>query len=48
MGVRVIEIPITIREKRRPSVHLFKRVPKVLKDLGRLVYVIRFKKDKDD
>ncbi len=45
MGVRVIEIPITIREKRRPSVHLFKRVPKVLKDLARLVYVIRFKKD---
>jgi glycosyltransferase involved in cell wall biosynthesis len=44
MGVRVIEIPITIREKRRPSVHLFKRVPKVLKDLTRLVYVIRFKK----
>ncbi len=45
MGVRVVEIPITIREKRRPSVHLFKRVPKVLKDLARLVYVIRFKKD---
>jgi hypothetical protein len=45
MGVRVVEIPITIREKRRPSVHLFKRVPKVLKDLSRLVYTIRFKGD---
>lgn len=45
MGVRVVEIPITIREKRRPSVHLFKRVPKVLKDLSRLVYAIRVKGD---
>jgi glycosyltransferase involved in cell wall biosynthesis len=44
MGVRVVEIPITIREKRKPSVHLFKRVPKVIKDLARLVYAIRFKK----
>jgi glycosyltransferase involved in cell wall biosynthesis len=45
MGIDTLEIPITIREKRRPSVHLFKRVPKVLKDLARLVYVIRFKGD---
>jgi glycosyltransferase involved in cell wall biosynthesis len=43
MGVSVVEVPVTIREKRRPSVHLFKRVPKVLKDLSRLVYTIRIK-----
>ncbi len=43
MGVNVVEVPVTIKEKRRPSVHLFKRVPKVLKDLTRLVYTIRFK-----
>jgi glycosyltransferase involved in cell wall biosynthesis len=45
MGVPVVEVPITIREKRRPSVHLFKRVPKVIKDLSRLIYTIRFKGD---
>ncbi|MSQ83010.1 MAG: glycosyltransferase [Myxococcales bacterium] len=39
--VRVTEIPITIHEKRPPSIHLFKRVPNVLKNLARLVYVIR-------
>src|SRR5581483_3590806 len=44
VGVRVVEIPITIREKRKPSVHLFKRVPKVIKDLARLVYAIRVKR----
>lgn len=43
MGVNVVEVPVTIKEKRRPSVHLMKRVPKVLKDLTRLVYTIRFK-----
>lgn len=40
-GKRVIEIPIHIVEKRPPSVHLFKRVPKVLRDIARLTYVIR-------
>ncbi|MBM4342632.1 MAG: glycosyltransferase [Deltaproteobacteria bacterium] len=39
--VRVTEIPIIIHEKRPPSIHLFKRVPNVLKNLARLVYVIR-------
>jgi glycosyltransferase involved in cell wall biosynthesis len=42
MGVRVQEIPVSIREKRRPSVHLFRRVPNVLGNLMRLVWVIRF------
>lgn len=39
--VRVMEIPIQIAEKRPPSIHLFRRVPNVLKNLARLVYVIR-------
>ncbi len=39
--VRVVEIPIQIAEKRPPSIHLFKRVPNVLKNLVRLAYVIR-------
>jgi glycosyltransferase involved in cell wall biosynthesis len=43
MGVDVKEIPVSIREKRRPSVHLFRRVPKVLSLLGRLVWVMRVK-----
>ncbi|MBI5610098.1 MAG: glycosyltransferase [Deltaproteobacteria bacterium] len=41
--VRVTEIPIRIHEKRPPSIHLFKRVPNVLKGLGRLFVVIRIK-----
>jgi hypothetical protein len=41
MDLRITEIPVSIEEKRRPSVHLFRRVPNVLKNLGRLVWVIR-------
>lgn len=41
--VRVTEIPIRIHEKRPPSIHLFKRVPNVLKNLGKLFIVIRIK-----
>ena len=41
MGLQVIEIPIQLHEKRQPSVHLFKRVPSVLKNVSKLVYVIR-------
>ena len=40
-GVRVAEIPITIVEKRPPSVDLVRRVPAVIKGLGRLVAAIR-------
>jgi glycosyltransferase involved in cell wall biosynthesis len=39
--VRVVEIPIHIVEKRPPSVNLFKRVPKVLRDVAKLTWVIR-------
>jgi glycosyltransferase involved in cell wall biosynthesis len=42
-GKRVQEIPIRIVEKRPPSIKLFKRVPKVLKDIARLTYIIRAK-----
>jgi glycosyltransferase involved in cell wall biosynthesis len=45
MGVRVVEIPVAIKEKRRPSVHLFKRVPNVLKNMVRLFWIIRVKGD---
>jgi glycosyltransferase involved in cell wall biosynthesis len=42
-GKRVQEIPIRIVEKRPPSINLFKRVPKVLRDIARLTYMIRVK-----
>ena len=42
-GLRVVEIPVHIVEKRPPSVNLFKRVPKVLRDMARLTYAIRVK-----
>jgi glycosyltransferase involved in cell wall biosynthesis len=41
--VRVTEIPIIIHEKRPPSIHLFKRVPNVLKNLVKLFYVVRIR-----
>ncbi|CAM4511312.1 MULTISPECIES: glycosyltransferase family 2 protein [Corallococcus] len=40
-GLNVMEIPIQLHEKRQPSIHLFKRVPNVLKNVGKLFYVIR-------
>ncbi|MCP4674909.1 MAG: glycosyltransferase family 2 protein [Deltaproteobacteria bacterium] len=39
---RVTEIPVNIVEKRPPSVDLVRRVPAVLKGLGRLFLAIRF------
>ena len=41
MNFRMTEIPVHVAEKRQPSVHLFRRVPHVLTNLGRLVWVIR-------
>jgi glycosyltransferase involved in cell wall biosynthesis len=40
-GKRVVEIPIALEEKRPPSIALLKRVPNVLKQVGRLVWVLR-------
>lgn len=42
-GLRIQEIPIELEEQRSPPINLVKRVPRVLKDLGKLVYVIRVK-----
>jgi glycosyltransferase involved in cell wall biosynthesis len=44
-GLRVLEIPIQLHEKRQPTVRLFRRVPNVLKNVARLVYVIRVRGD---
>ena len=41
--LKVREIPIQLMEKRQPSIHLFRRVPNVLKQVARLVYVIRLR-----
>jgi glycosyltransferase involved in cell wall biosynthesis len=42
-SVRIQEIPVRVLEKRPPSIHLFRRVPNVLKGIARLVVAIRFK-----
>jgi glycosyltransferase involved in cell wall biosynthesis len=42
-GIRIREIPVRVLEKRPPSVHLFKRVPRVMADLSRLFMAIRVK-----
>jgi hypothetical protein len=42
-GVRIREIPVRILEKRPPSINLFKRVPNVLKNVGKLFVAIRIK-----
>ena len=41
-GLRVIEIPIRLHEKRPPAINLIKRVPNVLKGMAKLTHVIRF------
>ncbi len=42
-SVRIREIPVRVLEKRPPSIHLFRRVPNVLKGIARLVVAIRIK-----
>ena len=42
-GKQVIEIPVTLAEKRPPSIALFKRVPNVLRQILRLFWVLRVK-----
>ena len=39
-GLRVSEIPVTIEEKRAPAIHLARRVPRVLRNLARLMVSI--------
>lgn len=43
MGRRVVEIPVAVQEKRPPTINLIRRVPNVLKNVARLVYVIRIR-----
>lgn len=40
-----VEVPIDLKEKRPPSVHLFKRVPNVLRNIVRLTAIIRLGRD---
>jgi glycosyltransferase involved in cell wall biosynthesis len=40
-GLRVVEIPIRVKEMRPPSINLFKRVPNVLGNLAKLTWAIR-------
>jgi len=37
----VVEIPVRVVEKRKPSINLFSRVPGVMRNLGYLYYVMR-------
>ncbi len=41
-GIRVLEIPIRLDEKRPPAINLVKRVPNVLRGMAKLTRVIRF------
>jgi glycosyltransferase AglD len=41
-GLRVLEIPIRLDEKRPPAINLVRRVPHVLRGMARLTRVIRF------
>jgi glycosyltransferase involved in cell wall biosynthesis len=40
-GKRVVEIPLRVAEKRKPSINLFKRVPNVLRNMAKLTWVVR-------
>jgi glycosyltransferase involved in cell wall biosynthesis len=42
-GIAIREIPVRIKEKREPSIHLFRRVPNVLSNLAKLFVAIRLK-----
>jgi glycosyltransferase involved in cell wall biosynthesis len=44
-GVRVVEIPVSIEEKRPPSIDLFRRVPRVAKNVARLALAIHLGRD---
>lgn len=42
-GIRIEEIPVRVLEKRVPTIGLFRRVPNVMINLGRLVWAIRIR-----
>jgi glycosyltransferase involved in cell wall biosynthesis len=41
-GLKVVEVPVRLAEKRPPAINLVKRVPRVLRGLAHLTWVIRF------
>jgi glycosyltransferase involved in cell wall biosynthesis len=43
-GIHIVEIPVVVAEKRRPSIALMRRVPMVLRGLAKLTYTIRIRK----
>jgi glycosyltransferase involved in cell wall biosynthesis len=43
-GLRVVETPVRVREKRPPSVHLLKRVPAVLRQVTLLAVMLRLER----
>lgn len=44
-GLRVLELPVRVLEKRPPSINLLKRLPGVVKNLSQLVWAIRVRKE---
>jgi len=40
-GIRIVEIPVRVVEKREPSIRLTRRVPNVIKNMARLFWAIR-------
>jgi glycosyltransferase involved in cell wall biosynthesis len=42
-NIRIREIPLQVIEKRQPSINLFRRVPNVLKNMAKLVWIFRLK-----
>jgi len=40
-GLRMLEIPVRVMEKRPPSINLIRRIPHVVKSLARLTWAIR-------
>jgi glycosyltransferase involved in cell wall biosynthesis len=40
-GLRIIEIPVRVMEKRQPTINLLRRVPHVVKSLAKLTWVVR-------
>jgi len=44
-GLQVIEIPTRVRERRPPSIHLYRRIPSVCRNLAKLTWSIRVRGD---
>jgi glycosyltransferase involved in cell wall biosynthesis len=43
-GLSIVELPLEVREKRKPTINLFRRVPRVLVQIGKLVWAIHIQK----